>query len=301
MRLGFVFGSPAEFSQLGVGADHQCLLGPRGSPFCWGNNQLGQVATPLGPFEEVSPVEMGRGVRFCGLRENGDLECWGRSWLEPFSGVREPEVRGVVSFDAGVGHACGVMEDGSLDCWGRSNDLGQLAAPRGEFLSVSVGNQHSCAVAGDGSVECWGSDEDGQLSAPSGAFSQVSAGAKHSCGVRTGGAVECWGRDGKAESSPPGGEFLSVVAGETLSCGIRAGGEVECWGTSVSGVPEGAGPFSMLAGDGGVVVCGLRSEDGFLVCWGGLRAGTPPGEFTWVSGGKQDFCGLRPDGEVVCW
>ena len=106
---------------------------------------------------------------------------------------------------------------------------------------------------------------------------------------------------GKAESSPPGGEFLSVVAGETLSCGIRAGGEVECWGTSVSGVPEGAGPFSMLAGDGGVVVCGLRAGDGLLVCWGGLRAGTPPGEFTWVSGGKQDFCGLRPDGEVVCW
>ena len=68
-----------------------------------------------------------------------------------------------------------------------------MAAPSGEFLSVSAGREHSCAVRTDQSIVCWGDNQAGQTDSPSGEFLSVSAGYKHSCAMRTDQSAVCWG------------------------------------------------------------------------------------------------------------
>ena len=49
--------------------------------------------------------------------------------------------------------------------------------------------------------------------------------------------------------------------------------------------------------------CGVRN-DGNVICWGdsvGGQASPPTGTFTSVSSGSAHTCGLRADGSVVCW
>ena len=49
--------------------------------------------------------------------------------------------------------------------------------------------------------------------------------------------------------------------------------------------------------------CGLR-ENGEAMCWGNNeqgRAAPPAGQFVDVSAGYDHTCGVRPTGEVECW
>ncbi|MDE0268987.1 MAG: RCC1 domain-containing protein, partial [Acidimicrobiaceae bacterium] len=44
---------------------------------------------------------------------------------------------------------------GRITCWGR-NEYGELDAPGGSYVAVSVGGDHSCALDDSGSIICWG-------------------------------------------------------------------------------------------------------------------------------------------------
>ena len=60
-------------------------------------------------------------------------------------------------------------------------------------------------------------------------------------------------------------------------------------------------PVTLSAGD--LYTCGLK-EDGDAVCWGedGYGQWSPPdGSFTALSAGDDHTCGLGPDGSAVCW
>ncbi len=50
--------------------------------------------------------------------------------------------------------------------------------------------------------------------------------------------------------------------------------------------------------------CGLRL-DGEAVCWHATAATwhepAPPGPFTSITAGNRHACGLRPDGAAECW
>ncbi len=66
-------------------------------------------------------------------------------------------------------------------------------------------------------------------------------------------------------------------------------------------------PFPSWAGSSGVLAagkshtCGLK-DDGQVVCWGGLYyIKPPPGTFTQISGGSHHYCGLKTDGSIACW
>ena len=242
----------------------------------------------------------------CGLRAQGEVECW--FWDEPFprGGIFRDRAREIyridwagppsteapggefVAVDAGREAACGLRPGGMVECWG-PNPLASVPPPGGEFVSVSVGLEHACGVRPDAEVECWGLSKKrmGALFLPGGEFTAMVVGAGNSmCGLRPGGEVECWGsgynsgyrwsnsRWVSPEVTPPEGEFkaLSTGGGRNV-CGVRPGGEVECWGNY---------DYTELKGN-----------------WSYYDP--PEGIFESVAIGGSYACGLRPGGEAECW
>jgi hypothetical protein len=217
------FVPAGQFKSLSWGVDQLCALDAAGNATCARTAGVPDNTPPAG----VKFSEVGNGRDFaCGIRlDNAQLMCWG---LPP---DREP---------------CGKLPD-----------LGQMRAPVGTFVHLSVTDQHSCAIRSDGSLACWGAGmgvnpcadggaDFGESVPPSGTFVQVSAGAHHSCGVRTDGSVACWGAgttsgdcqseaEACGQSIPPAGQFVQVAAGYTHSCAMRADRTIQCWGSNTGG------------------------------------------------------------------
>ena len=262
----------------------------------------------------------------CGLRDDGQVVCWGRNE----DGQAAPPSSERFKFvSSGAYHSCGLRDDGQVVCWGRNKD-GQAAPPSSErFKFVSSGAHHSCGLRDDGQVVCWGRNEDGQAAPPSSErFKFVSSGVVHSCGLRDDGRAICWGKIGtynpcipledgtsfcvydkseKDQVPPPRDErFESISSGGYYSCGLREDRSAVCWGDDTHGqttqVPPN-GRFKSVS-SGVVHSCGLL-EDGRAVCWGANdlgQANSPEEEyFRMISPGGSHTCGLREDGIAVCW
>ena len=125
---------------------------------------------------------------------------------------------------------------------------------------------------------CWGAEETvdrqdwGQADAPEGPFTQVSAGRQYSCGLRSDGALICWGR-GELEVDPGTlgpVKFTQVSLGHSHVCIQYEWGE---WGDFGN--------------------CGWENGSG--------QAESPGVWTTQVSAGGSHSCGLRPNGDVICW
>ncbi|HSR31190.1 MAG TPA: hypothetical protein VLY63_11550, partial [Anaerolineae bacterium] len=111
------------------------------------------------------------GYHTCGVRIDGQVECWGR----PYEGQSSPPTGSWAEVSAGFYHTCGVRIDGQVECWG-DNYEGQSSPPAGPFSQISAGGYHTCGLRPDGLVECWGRNYEGQSSAPGDTFTQVTAG-----------------------------------------------------------------------------------------------------------------------------
>ena len=177
------------------------------------------------------------GAESCGLRPDGEAECWGARSNQPLYG---PE--GVfTAITRGLGYGCGVRVSGRVDCWGDDdrNLYGEMDPPDGVFTAVSAWESRTCGMRRDGSAECWGGVREllagfeppaPEVAFPGGAFTAISVGGAHVCGLRPDGEVACWGVNWFGQADPPPGGFVAVDAGESHSCGLRANGSVECWG-----------------------------------------------------------------------
>ena len=166
--------------------------------------------------------------------------------------------------------------------------------PGGEFASVSVGEAHVCGLRPNGEAACWGANWFGQTEAPQGPFAQVDAGSSHSCGLRPDGTVVCWGED-------------SLDAANLMSGGYRFGGDEQAYASFLedyrrAGVlPSLVQVLPSLAAlldlEGAVPEAEVRREmarraEGWA---------PPAGPFVSISAGRGFSCGLRVDGEAVCW
>ena len=177
------------------------------------------VQTPKGGF---AAVDAGREAA-CGIRPDGELECWGAS---PLASVPPPGGE-FVSVSVGIEHACALRPGGQAECWGTSSRwAGAVFPPGGEFTSISAGDDFVCGLRPLGGVECWGNGfkrfGKGEQLPPLGAFKAVSAGGGgHVCGLRLDNSVECWGDydigsevvRGGTYLQPPEGEFASISLG----------------------------------------------------------------------------------------
>ncbi len=165
-----------------------------------------------------------------------------------------------------------------------------------KYTLVRITGDHTCGIRTDGTLRCWG--EDSKRPPLDDRFVDVAPGVEHACGLRGDGSVLCWGQipiiGSHSRSPDPGPEvssmpFTAIAAGGQYLCGLRVDGTAVCWG------PEWAETRPCIA---------RTNAAPTNVCWGPRGWGpTPPDgeQFTTISAGSLDACGLRVDGTAVCW
>lgn len=289
-----VNAAPGMFATMATGTNHTCALTSDGTPYCWGDGQIGQLGTGSSGagYRATSPVAVATAERF-------------------------------MSIAAGGSHTCAVTFDGRVFCWGR-NATGQagvgnttfefdtpvatVAPPGVTFKSVTTGLNHTCALSVDAVVYCWGSNGGGQagigattppaVTTPTPVagnlrFLSVEGGrANTTCAVSIDNDAYCWGinnlgnvGDGTfvLRASPTRVsttlKFTQVDAGMNTTCGVASTGQAYCWGDSWYG---GLGNGTWTSSPTPVAVSG-----GLL--------------FKSIRAGNRHTCALALDGNGWCW
>lgn len=192
------------------------------------------------------------------------------------------------------------------------------------WLQVSTGSQHACAIDNNSRLYCWGESERGGLGRASGdgvtqaadfPVSRVTCGSQFTCALKANTrTLHCWGDDRSGQTGVlsegfcAGGPGMSVnlptriSSPESEPCPpIASSPELELWSDVVSG---------------GDVACALV-QDGHGYCWGGVAHGstgadetgcfpgcraTPIGRWQRLAESVLHHrCGIREDGELLCW
>ncbi len=288
---------------LSAGADYSCLTLPLGRGYCWGRDDIGQLAAAASAtcFDTASTSEVP--CALSPIRMSGNVR-----WT---------------ALSAGGSVACGLNTAGSAFCWG-DNSFGEIGNGGGgggstpsqvsgalTFTSIAAGDLHVCGVATGSRIFCWGDDDFGQLgdsgivnsttpipAESAGAvmsFVSVTAGFAHTCALKASGAAYCWGNnvagqlgigapDGNAHSTPVqvggGLTFATLTAGAAHTCGLTTAGVAYCWGDNTSGelgtgstggfsgapvAVSGGLTFTQLSA-GDVFTCGVSGSAAY--CWG---------------------------------
>jgi alpha-tubulin suppressor-like RCC1 family protein len=136
--FGLTTPPAGTYLEIDGGEFHLAALRADGQAVCWGNNDNGQTAVPVG--------------------------------LGPCIAVA---AGGGIIGEVATGHTLAVTADGQVHGWG-NNYYGQCNVPSGlaNVISVAAGGPHSIALKQDGTVVCWGDNRAGQSSPPT-ALGQV--------------------------------------------------------------------------------------------------------------------------------
>lgn len=243
-----------------------------------------------GTFCELTTSKVAASLTIgCALKSDQTLACWGGT-----GGATTPRGK-FTDVMASNGRICGLREDGAAVC---SPANASWPNPLDRFKAFSLGPFGWCGIRSDDALACGYSGSGLDLTPPPGAFMQVSMGWQHACGLKKDRTAACWGRGEAGQLNPPDGEFLSLAVGQSFSCGLRPDHTTTCWGFGAPPIPSGT--YASISIDplySGF--CGVTLE-GRIVC--DAAAGpVPPGEFDSVAAGSGGSCGLRKNGQVVCF
>lgn len=276
-----------------------CGLRNDGALMCWGDPALSADALGLGSTEPAwAPTRVGNarwsavagglaiGGSRCGVREEGDLYCWGSNDFGqlglsdtsafPLSPVASEARSGTRWTKVAVAaHTCAIDTSAMLWCWGnnQSGGLGNgtisttpnpmATAPLpGHWLHVEVldgiffdGTTQSttCGLATDHTLWCWG-------------FEHLDADMPHLVPVRI-------GSSGNWDSFSMGGTATSKNSGLTF-CGVQQDGSLWCWGVTLGDGTENTSMTPIRVGDDhdwksvsvGGEICAVKTN-GTLWCW----------------------------------
>lgn len=252
------FGPAGPARQIGVGAEHTCILQQSGQPFCAGRNDWGQAALAPNPASQPWSVpllnvnEIAVGAYHSCARVGGTVSCWGQNTsgqLGNGSAVTSSNtpvtVTGIstaIALSAGRSHTCallapgGVLSMSSVVCWG-DNAAGQLGTgSNGGFSNtpvtvanlgssgntpdvVAAGAQHTCARLLDATVQCWGLASYGAVGDGSDGTVAYRLSPTTVGGLRPAGAAA-------------NAATTSLTAGNNTSCVIMSDGGIRCWGAN---------------------------------------------------------------------
>lgn len=288
---------PAEFTtatQISAGGNHTCALVSGGAAFCWGSNDVGELAlNGFGGFsyEPVrqtagtgvfSSISAGRGST-CVTSSSG-VFCWGMAGnpSNPAQGVYAPArmtpFAGYTTVAAGTWHACFPTDLGgssrAIDCGG-SNLLGQagqywlnfpqvpytLRTALGTAVSrVSAKSDFNCADLQNGTVQCFGNNDHGQLG-------NGSVGGKQYLPQAVGGS---------------GSLLHGVSVGVQHACALEPLGFADCWGRN----------------DLGQVGTNVLSWQIDVASPAGAGFGMT---FRAIAAGLKHTCAIGTDNHIYCW
>ncbi|HTL35966.1 MAG TPA: hypothetical protein VL326_22705, partial [Kofleriaceae bacterium] len=192
----------ATATDVAAGEAHSCARLSNGTVWCWGKNDVGQLADNTNTMRLIAVQS-----------------------LKPKSGpaVFQP-ITSASAVVTGKNHSCALLSGGGVQCWGEGSN-GQLgnSASNDAKLAVNVSNladaadlvagqDHTCAKRSGGTEVCWGTNTSGQLGdhtstnrnapvtvqlatngSPMSGVSAIGAGGAHSCALTSTVTAECWG------------------------------------------------------------------------------------------------------------
>lgn len=322
-----------QTADVACGDGFSCLRGSGGDVFCWGRNDLLQLASAT-----VDDGMGGTGGDTEGDTDTGtssgtsgtDTDTTDTGTSTGTSGGTDTDTdtdtgtssgtSGATDTDTGTSTGTtGTDTSGDTDGGTVHPSQPMSSTPLrvelpGHAQAIAVGRAHACAVV-PGGVYCWGSNEGGQLGLPLtttnaepvevpglvGAI-KLAAGARHTCAL-----LGELGADGV------------VAAGAMIACwGANDDGQLGDGSTFSSASPVLVGavvdPIAIVAGDDHT--CAL-TRDGSVACWGanaegqlgdGSTSGRPQptavvdlADVVAIGAGSRHTCAVRDHLETLCW
>ena len=268
-----------DFAKVSAGLHHTCGVRTDGTGSCWGSTSHGAEVVPEGQFKDVSAGADST----CWIKNDSTLTC--RGSLED---ARLESMAGYIFKSVSIGdqNICALTEDNVLICRSASRNY---TDPSGVLAAIARGGNHSCAIRDDKTLSCWGQNGYGQAVAPAGLFRSVELGEQHSCGLQTDGMVVCWGKNDAGQASPPQDAFKMISAGHRHSCGIKSDNSAVCWGSNKAQKMTCEGTSDNYS-------CDIDNDESLVG-----QSNAPEGEFKGISAGGFHTCGVKIDGQLVCW
>ena len=176
-------------------------------------------------------------------------------------------------------------------------------------VKVAVGWEHACVLLVSGQVECWGylgypgNRQYGAVSPPaSDVYVDITAARFTSCGVRPGGVGHCFDQGRRLlHTTPPTTGLQQVSKYSVGACWMDEQGYVECdFGMPLPADYAAMRFRTMQAGFRSACALGFDSK---AYCWGydQKKLETPDDDFTFLSYGGYNACGILIGGTVKCW
>lgn len=282
-----------ELVALALGDGHGCVVARSGAVWCWGRNELYQVAF-----------------------SNSSLHN------EPILSTR---LTGPGVISAGWGRTCAV-DAGEVACWGAGigrtvpgePPLPAVPTPTRRpgvsgAVAVAVASESDCALA-HGEVHCWPAKGDAiRVDRLTDAVAMGAAGER-GCALRSSGEVLCFDpARGLLEPEPRATEMVALAVAHMRACGITRAGEVSCWFTTPGFA---AWPIRGLSGAKALAVqnwsaCALL-DSGEVQCWTMGERSLPPARVEGLSGhvtaiaasnssAGNGYCAVADGRSVRCW
>ena len=113
----------------------------------------------LGKVQSIHNVKEGR---FCAIKSDGHLQCWGKR-RNFFSGIIDfpPDLGPVRSISISREQTCAVKKDGFVRYWDRIARESPVPDDLSHVREVSLGYQsgpYACAITIENKVKCWQED-----------------------------------------------------------------------------------------------------------------------------------------------
>ena len=305
---------PRHYVSVSTTGSHTCAVTDSNGVVCWdysGPSAFHDAAS--GPFVGVSVgVHIGwAGYRSCGLKESGELVCWGSRGLHV---VLPGRYRAVSSTGDGV---CALTKQREPVCLSGSHG----DAPPGSYTALSASPHHACALTKHGKAVCW-TQYYTRLTPPDPSPARYTAisvgvtprsfgiGDSHrafACALTVAGEIVCWeATDVRLERpDPDANRYVQVADGAHHTCALTDEGEVVCWGWNSSGQADAPPGLYRAITAGERHSCALTLE-GEAVCWGHRNPGetrTLPGRYRQIDTRADGFttCALTWNHDVACW
>lgn len=305
----YCVGSPAHYGGGGLVSSSAYLAFDVGSLLSCGIRTSDRRLDCFGDWVPWLPADSPR-TRFraldmaefhvCAIREEDDtVACFQASSAPNHGQMDVPTDIPFASIYASPRMTCGVRADtDEFLCWGSGSAMADHVDTASRYLSLDTGDKRQCGVrAADGRIECWG------LSTPPRELKEtefakaIAVVGGHLCGIRKEDErAFCVGMGPLVEVTPPPDRLRALAIGDSgYACGLRAEDDHPvCWGDGATPPDEPLASIYVTDRAG----CGLRA-DGEAVCWG---MDAPDGRFQSLSmGGDNHHCGIREDGSISCW